>query len=249
MLRSLKELNGFAMAVADGPAGVLDDAYLDDGIWAVRHLLLRLEEGLKLLIPPSMVRCIDWIGRTVQLDMARSQLACRRSAEEDPPVSVLKEREAQRRFANVACTGIPGVFHSGAPYSFPAWPLDDADPVAHGDPHLESVRELIGYRARAFEGRVGRIVDFLFDESTWKVPFLGISTRRGVRTARTAVPTRFASAVDWTRRAVAIDLGRSFILAGPSLPYVSSLETLTAACRTELDRHYDFPSFGGPEGP
>jgi len=248
MLRSLKELNGFAMAVADGPAGVLDDVYLDDGIWAVRHLVLRLEEGLKLLIQPTLVRSIDWFGRHVRLDMERRDLAAARPADADPPVDVLREREAQRRFAYAASTGIPGACHGGAPYAFPVWPLDDLEPMAEGDPHLRSVKELIGYRARAFEGRVGRVVDFLFEERSWDVPFLGIATRRGLRSSRTAVPTRFASAIDWARRSVTVGLGRGLILAGPDLPYLMSLESL-AACRTELDAHYGFPAFGGPEGP
>jgi hypothetical protein len=248
MLRSLKGFNGFSMAVADGPAGVLDDVYLDDGIWAVRHLVLRLEEGIQLLIPPAVVRGIDWIGRTVRLDMERRHLASLRPADEDLPVSVLKEREAQRRLAYAACAGMPGACHGGAPYAFPVWPLDDFGAEAVGDPHLRSARELIGYRARAFEGKVGRVVDFLFDESSWKIPFLGIAVRRRMRATNTAIPTRFASAVDWARRAVSIDLGRSFILAGPSMPYFPSLESLTTACRTEGDTPRDFPVFGGPEG-
>lgn len=250
MLRSLKQLHGFSMAVADGPAGVLDDAYLDDGIWTVRHLVLRLEDAVKLLISPSMVRRIDWIDRIIHLDMERRDLSKGKQADDDLPVSVRKEREAQRRFAYVACAGVPGACHGGAPFALPSWAMDDlVSDAAAGDPHLQSVRELIGYRARALEGKAGRIVDFLFDERTWTVPFLGIATRRRLRTARTAVPTRFASAVDWARRAVSIDLGRSHILAGPTLPYLASLEALTAGCRSELEAHYGAPSYGGAERP
>ena len=40
MLRSLKDLRGYAIRASDGVIGKVDDFYFDDETWAIRYLVV-----------------------------------------------------------------------------------------------------------------------------------------------------------------------------------------------------------------
>lgn len=46
-----------------------------------------------------------------------------------------------------------------------------------GDQHLRSAREVMGYRIRAKDGKVGHVEDFLVDDAAWMIRYLIVNTR------------------------------------------------------------------------
>ena len=67
MLRTVNELNGFAVEATDGRISDLVDFFFDDQFWAVRFLVVRTSEwlaGRKVLLPPVAVGRIDASAKT-----------------------------------------------------------------------------------------------------------------------------------------------------------------------------------------
>jgi len=66
MLRSAKNLRGFAIGAKDGDIGEADDFIFDDKNWTVRYVVADTERwlpGRKVLISPLIVDQADWEGK------------------------------------------------------------------------------------------------------------------------------------------------------------------------------------------
>ena len=63
MLRSLKELEHYAVSATDGDIGHVADFLLDDERWIVRYLVVETGgffTGRRVLISPISFRQVDW---------------------------------------------------------------------------------------------------------------------------------------------------------------------------------------------
>jgi uncharacterized protein YrrD len=76
-LRSTSEVTGYVIRATDGDLGHVDDVLFDDVSWAVRYLVVDTSNwwfGKHVLIAPEWVDGIDWVSRTVSVNMARAAL-------------------------------------------------------------------------------------------------------------------------------------------------------------------------------
>ena len=76
-LRSGMELTGYLIRAADGELGHVDDFLIDDGSWAVRYLVLNTGNwwfGRQVLAAPEWITAIDWISKTVDVDVTRAAI-------------------------------------------------------------------------------------------------------------------------------------------------------------------------------
>jgi sporulation protein YlmC with PRC-barrel domain len=77
---------------------------------------------------------------------------------------------------------------------------------AGGDPHLRSVREVIGYQVEARDGRIGSVSDMIADDETWRIRHLAIDPGSWLNGQQTLVVPLCVSRISWANRAVAVDL-------------------------------------------
>ena len=70
-LRSMREVLGYTIHAVDGEAGAIDDFIVEDTLWGVHHLVLRLKRarGRTVLLPPEAVRSISWRGKTAWVNL------------------------------------------------------------------------------------------------------------------------------------------------------------------------------------
>jgi hypothetical protein len=72
-LRSLKEVTGYHINATNGTAGRVSDFIVDDNIWAIRYLVVDIQNSVKdkkVLLAPNWVNTVDWTSSVVNVDLS-----------------------------------------------------------------------------------------------------------------------------------------------------------------------------------
>jgi hypothetical protein len=72
-LRSVTEVTGYHIEATKGRVGKVSDFIVDDNIWAIRYLVVDLQNGVKdkkVLLAPDWVNTVDWLNHTVNVDLS-----------------------------------------------------------------------------------------------------------------------------------------------------------------------------------
>ncbi|MEO8766933.1 MAG: PRC-barrel domain-containing protein, partial [Nitrosospira sp.] len=104
MLRSIKDLEGFAAEATDGLIGHVKDFYFDDEAWTIRFLVVETGawlEGRKVLISPVAIGVPDWVRRLLPVSVTREQV--RKSPDVDSQKPISRQHEVE----NYAYYGFP----------------------------------------------------------------------------------------------------------------------------------------------
>lgn len=71
-LRSARHVEGFEIAASDGHVGRIEDLIVDLASWTLRYLVVDTSSwlpGRRVLVSPQWLSTIDWVRRTVALDL------------------------------------------------------------------------------------------------------------------------------------------------------------------------------------
>ena len=82
MLRTMKDLEGYAIRATDGTIGHVRDFYFDDDTWVVRYLVVETGAWLssrKVLISPIAIGQPNWTERELPVSITIEQVKNRRS--------------------------------------------------------------------------------------------------------------------------------------------------------------------------
>ncbi len=110
----------------------------------------------------------------------------------------------------------------------------------HGDPHLRSTHEVIGYAIQASDGGIGHVEDFLVDDETWTLRYMVIDTKDWLPGKKVLVAPRWVSTVEWASSRVYVDLPRETIKGAPE--YDPS-QPLNRDYESKLHRYYEQPTY------
>ena len=178
MLQSLQHLSGFKLHATDGDIGSVQEWYFDDFEWTIRYLVVDTGNWLihrKVLVPPYAFEGIDRSEKIIRLNISKQQV------EDSPPIethqTVSRQRE-QEYFQHFGWPWYGAAIWEGA--VMPMTPMPGAQPekVATSPPedvHLRSAQEVKGYRLRADNETVGRLEDYLVEDSKWFIQYLVVS--------------------------------------------------------------------------
>src|SRR5690606_8337192 len=114
------------------------------------------------------------------------------------------------------------------------------EPEAHGDPHLRSAREVMGYQVEATDGEIGHVEDFVIDDSGWTVQYVVVDTKNWWPAKKVVMLPMWVSEISWDLRRVRFDLPKETIRNGPEYDPSAPVNE-----ETEL-RFYDY--YGRPRG-
>lgn len=76
-LRSVNEVVGYCVQTPDGIIASIHDFIVDDGIWAIRYIVVETHDRLgakKVLLSPEWIDYIDWSNQSVQANLTESLL-------------------------------------------------------------------------------------------------------------------------------------------------------------------------------
>jgi hypothetical protein len=168
MLRSLKSLIGYRIHATDGEMGHVDDFYFDDRDWSVRHIAVDLGQWRyrrQILLAPKAVQD-DSMNRVLAVPLTRRQVEERPGIDTDPPVAKQEEKIFHTYYAWPPYVGgggffsmdpfVPEFYFQASLHDPPTSPFEVVG-QANGDRHLQSARELVGYRQRTDQSDMSKI--------------------------------------------------------------------------------------------
>jgi sporulation protein YlmC with PRC-barrel domain len=247
MLRSVKDLRGYAIRAIDGIIGKVDDVYLDDETWSIRRLVVRTGNwlsGRRVLISPTSVGHADWMARQLPVALSREQVEC------SPDVDTMRLVSGQHDSRQFGHYGNPQYWGGAGLWGMGAYPgsLTTAGRVEEQlkaqrtdaastpvDCHLRSGNAFIGYDIKATDGGIGHVEDLLVDGHTWEITHLIVTTGTWWDSQRVLVSSRRINAVSGSQAEVSVDLTRQAVRDSPFYDSTAQLERQTQGGVPESD--------------
>jgi len=216
VLRSVKQINGSHLRATDGEMGHVADVLFDDRTWRVRYLVADTGgwlPGRRVLIAPQAVA---EVGAAVAVRLSRAQVEAAPAAETDLPVSRQHEADLAAHYGwDPWWTSTGDPLDPGAVLlPPPELPTEDED-SPHGDPHLRSARELIGYHIHASDGEIGHVADFLLDDAPWVIRSALADAGHWRRGPHVVLDLGWIERIDWLESAVYVSVDRDAVRDAP----------------------------------
>ena len=264
MLRSVKDLEHYAIGATDGQIGHVKDLYFDDDAWVIRYLVVETGTWLssrKVLITPISIHDPDWVERILPVSITQEQVRNSPDIDTDKPVSRQNEMQYLGYYGYPYYWGGGGMWGEGLyPYAlapdFVGYRQDraererdqlafiEADRERHrnDDPHLRSCEAVAGYHIQATDGEIGHVEGFLVDDETWAIRYLIVDTSNWWLGHKVLISPTWISGVHWSDESVSIDLTREAISQAP--PFDSAVE-LDRGREMSLYGHYGRRGYWG----
>jgi hypothetical protein len=267
MLRSLDDLEGYAIRATDGRIGRLTDVYFDDEAWVVRYLIVDTGSWLssrKVLISPIAVAQRGWADECLSVGITREQVKNSPDIDTDKPVSRQHEMEYMGYYGYPYYWGgagfwgagvypssmLMGVGFAGSGAEQPTVPeaqaraARDAAQHQNDDPHLRSGKEVMKYDIEASDGGIGHVQGLLLDEETWAIRYLIVNTSIWWLGHQVLIAPQWITNVSWADHTVSINLTRQAVKDAP--PYDSAV-TLERDDEISLHKHYERAGYWADE--
>ena len=251
MIRTVMELIDNTFRAADGDVGDVHDLYFDDASWTIRYFVVDVHRwlpGLSLLLPPRSITRHDRTARVMHTDLSKEEMEETPTAFEDNAVGRqrtdgLFDHEGWKPYW-LGTTSALEATASIAPLRSHVTDAEaggrDDDP--HNGPNLRSVKKVRGYRVECSDAKVGEVVDFAYDDETWHVRYVVVETQRFSPHRRVLIAPSWTQRIDWTDRAITLDLTCDEVERAPSLEPGEEVDT---AYEETLRAHFGMPSKGG----
>ena len=87
--------------------------------------------------------------------------------------------------------------------------------TSNNDPHLRSTKAIIGYNIHATDGEIGTVVDYLIDDSNWKIIFLVVETGSFLDSRKIVLSVQWIKELNWENSNVVVNLTTNSIKDSP----------------------------------
>ena len=258
MLRSIKDLENYAIRASDGIIGHVKDVYFDDEAWVVRYLVVETGAWLssrKVLISPIAIGQPNWTERVLPVSITKEQVKHSPDIDTDKPVSRQQEMQYLGYYEYPYYWPGDGLFGQGA---YPGTTLvglssrssdteyrkaqaEDDRAAAQtqrredGDPHLRSAKATMKYHIEATDGGIGHVQGLLVDEETWAIRYMVVDTSNWWIGHQVLIASQWIHDLSWFAATVSVNLTRQAVKDAP--PYDSAVP-LDRNQEIGLHKHY-----------
>lgn len=261
MLRSIKDIEGYAIGAADGVIGHVKDLYFDDEAWTVRYFVVDAGGWLsnrKVLVSPLAVGKPGTTEKVLPVSLTREQVKNSPDIDTDKPVSRQHEIEYLGYYGYPLYWGggefwgegiYPGSMLPGRGYdraqSSATGPSDVLAPAetqleSHADIHLRSCQTVMRYNVHASDGDIGHVHGMLVDDETWSIRYLVVNTSNWWLGHKVLVAPQWIGSVSWLEATVSVDLTRQAVKDSPPYMHTAALDRQQ---ETGLYAHYGRRSY------
>lgn len=196
-LHNLESLHESSVIATDGKIGKVRDFLFDDQSWTIRYLVVDVRMLLNrhdVLLPITAVEHPDWGKKTFQVHLTKEQVRHSPDVDAEKPVSRQQEIAMQEYF------DWPAYWHDREFPPLHPIPAGREYPVhTKEDSHLRSAGALTDYEVRASEGGIGRLQDFIMDDTSWHIGYLDVQAGDWLRGRSVLVPTRWIESISWAK--------------------------------------------------
>jgi hypothetical protein len=241
LLRSLVDLEHYAVRATDGSIGQVSDLYFDDQTWLIRYIVVDTGTWLssrKVLISPIAITEPDWTNKVLTVSLTKEQVRHSPDIDTQKPVSRQQER------AYISYYGYPYYWEraglwGGGPYpqltaasgrsdsSSLSPPMENAEAreePANRDVHLRSGHAMLGYHIHATDGDIGHVQGLLVDEETWAIRFIFVKTSSWWFGHHVLLAAQWVERVSWDESALYVNVTREQVFGAPPYDPVSELK-------------------------
>jgi uncharacterized protein YrrD len=238
VIRNVKDLRHVAVDAVDGRVGFVEQVFFDDERWTIRYLVVDTGpdfEDRRVLLSPMVVTGQQDAEGVVKVNLTCRQVAYSPPIDTEKPVSRQNELELNRYFVLPSYWGGMGLWGARTlPAELVAMPPEQQQD-AGADVHLRSSREVIGYRVKAADGRIGHVEDFLYQDDSWHIRYLEVDTRNWIGGHHVLVSPRWVASISWDARTLSLDLPVGMVREAPEY---HGREDLTPEYERALHAHY-----------
>ncbi|MDP2027786.1 PRC-barrel domain-containing protein [Sulfuriferula sp.] len=234
MLRSMNDLEGYAIRATDGTIGHVKDFYFDDQAWIIRYLVVDTGTWLssrKVLISPIAIGHPDWAEKVLPVSITKEQVKNSPDIDTEKPVSRQHEIDYFGYYGYPFYWGGAGIWGGGLYpdmmmpdyVGFESIPHDedregegaDAAQHQHDDPHLRSCKAVMDYHIEATDGDIGHVQGMLVDEETWAIQYLIVNTSNWWLGHQVLIAPQWIQDVSWSDATVSLNLTRQAVKEAP----------------------------------
>jgi uncharacterized protein YrrD len=227
MIRSVKDLEGFAIGATDGTIGKVTDFYFDDESWVIRYVVVDTSAwlGREVLLSPYSMGEPDWGREVLPVTISKQQVRHSPGIDTDTPISRQCEKSYLGYYGYPYYWGGSGLWgeqdHPGALTSISAGghrgylrapSADDPD----AEPLLRSCNALTGFHLHANDGEIGHLQGFLVDDHSWSIRFIIVNSTNWWLGHHVLVSPKWIQEVSSLQSSITVNLDRQAIKDAPA---------------------------------
>jgi uncharacterized protein YrrD len=104
-----------------------------------------------------------------------------------------------------------------------------------------TVKSLIGFHLGAADGEFGKVADFYFDDETWTLRYLVVTTGGWLLSRKVLISNAVLKEPDWNNEIIPVNLTREQIKNSPD---IDTERTISRQQEIDLYSHYGWPYYG-----
>jgi hypothetical protein len=248
MLRSMNDLESYAIRATDGTIGHVTDFYFDDEAWVIRYLVVDTGSWLssrKVLISPIAIGHPNWSEKVLPVSITKEQVKDSPDIDTDKPVSRQHEISylgyygypyywggaglwGGGTYPNMLMPGYPGLVPTAraAPSDVEEPPFARAQTARHqhDDLHLRSCKAVMTYHIQATDGDIGHVQGVLVDEETWAIRYLIVDTSNWWIGHQVLIAPEWIENVSWHGATVCVNVTRQAVKDAPPFDSTADLD-------------------------
>ncbi len=213
---SLEELRNTPLKTRDETeSGRVYDCVFDENNFRVKYVVAETGSWLRtrrVYLDPDNLNP-DLNTAAIDTSLTSDQVESAPTVDTDPPFSREIEIAAFSEYGWSAALTLSPSPYTGL-FGFARAPECDPADRPSQSPSLRSMREIIGYRIRATDGRLGYVRDFIVDDKSWKILYLVIDTNRWLPSRKVLLLPHWITGFDWLNQEVVVSLSRNSLETG-----------------------------------
>ena len=265
MLRSMKDLEDYAIRATDGTIGHVKDFYFDDEAWVIRYFVVDTGSWLssrKVLISPIAIGHPNWTEKVLPVSITKEQV------KNSPDIDTEKPVTRQHEIRYLGHYGYPHYWRGAGDMMMPgyaglvstpravqsevenalavqaeaekAYAQAEAARHQHDDSHLRSCKAVMRYHIQATDGDIGHVQGLLVDEETWAIRYLIVDTSNWWLGHQVLIAPQWIEEVSWPDARVSVNLTQQAVKDAPPYDSAAPLDR-----KQEMDtyQHYELPRY------
>lgn len=201
MLRSIKEILGYAILAQDGETGRVKDIVIEGDDLAVRYVVVDTGGWLRhheVLLVPAALGEPNWKKRAIPTELTRAQIEASPEMRVDLPVTRFEEATLHRHYAWI-------------PYWAEAAEATGTDRILD----LHGIGDLLGGQLSTAAGIFGHVDDLILEDDGWRIGFLVVNTTHWSRIRSILLPVEKIESVAWSEKLFAVGMSRDDVEQSP----------------------------------
>ena len=206
MSKYAKNLISSRINTKNGPAGKIKDILFNDENWKIKHLVLNKHKWVpfgSVLLEPGLIECPQGHAKVVT-EIRRADIKNYPSEDEDPPVAKQKALEKQMERMGLSNTAVKHNAQDKGQQNTTA---------RKKDPHLRSMKEIIGYKIHATDGLIGTVSDFSINLDNWSVEGIVLKNGPEGNNDNDLITTSFVQEFIWVQRKVSLNAPKENVVS------------------------------------